>query len=164
MTTSLLPQRLAAARRPASRPAIACQWWLLTIWLHGRRPQLGEVVDGLVRLNVLGRIVLFEWERTAIVRPRAHLDAFLVLPDRVVGVVALPLAASRAELGALLGGLKGACTAVVNTVRGTPGTPLWERGYHALRLRDTPGALARARRFVADAPLRWAPVPEGPDA
>jgi hypothetical protein len=57
-------------------------------------------------------------------------------------------------LGAIIGAFKSAAARRVNLVRGTPGAPLWQRGFHD-RIILGPQALRRAERYIRLNPSRW---------
>lgn len=61
--------------------------YFVTIVTALREPLFGEIVDGEMRLNAAGRIVLEEWQRTPTVRPEMDIDAFVVMPNHVHGIV-----------------------------------------------------------------------------
>jgi len=54
-----------------------------------RAPWLGRVRGGQVELAAAGRIVHDEWARTGALRAGVTLDAFVVMPDHVHGVLVL---------------------------------------------------------------------------
>jgi REP element-mobilizing transposase RayT len=75
-----------------------------------------------------------------------------------------PVAAS---LSTIVGAFKSAVTRRINQLRGTPGTPVWQRNYweHVVR---TDRALDAIRQYIADNPARWTldryhPAPTGTD-
>jgi putative transposase len=45
-------------------------------------------------------------------------------------------------------------------MRGTPGLPVWQRGYHE-RIIRTEGELERIRQYIFDNPARW---PDDPNS
>jgi len=59
------------------------------------------------------------------------------------------------NLGAMVRGYKSAVTTRINALRGTPGTPVWQRNYydHIIRSDRTYNAV---ERYIQDNPLRWA--------
>lgn len=61
--------------------------YFVTICTHGRECRFGEVVDGELQLNDLGRIVEEEWLRTPTVRPNVLLDAYVVMPNHLHAVL-----------------------------------------------------------------------------
>ena len=150
--------------------------YFITFCTHERQPLLGTVEAEAVRLSPFGRIAHAEWERTAALRAEVVLDAFVVMPNHVHALVGIipestsvgahgraplrrndetgkPLRTPR-SLGALVAGYKSSVTAQINRQRGTPGAPVWQRGYHERVVRDDREAEA-FRRYIAENPLRW---------
>lgn len=139
--------------------------YLVTLCTYNRARLFGDVVKGGIRLSQMGKVVRDLWTQTPRVRPGVVLDAFVIMPNHLHGIVGLPRSASsrtytdglrRAErsLGALIGGYKAACTATVNRMLGVPDFRLWQRNYHERIIRDD-RALDRMRRYVAENPARW---------
>ena len=113
--------------------------YFVTVCTAGRRPVFGTVDGPRMELNDVGRAVEEEWKRTAVLRPGVELDAFVVMPNHLHGVVLLPDAASNGllptharplprrsprTLGSVVAGFKAAATSRANALRGTPGAPL----------------------------------------
>ncbi len=149
-------------------------WYFLTFNTKARRPVFGTIVNGRMALNAAGRIAAEEWQKSAEIRPNLVLDAFVVMPDHVHGIVRivategdLPDArTSRGDqqvarqqpprllprsLGAMVAGFKGAVGKRVNVLQGTPGAALWHRNYWDVIVRDDL-ALARIRAYIRDNP------------
>lgn len=141
--------------------------YYLTMMTKDRECLFGEAVRGEVNLNDNGRTVLDEWERSAQIRTVIELDAFVVMPNHIHGVIVIseglgratgrsPLQSgpSRRSLGAFFGGFKAVVTKRINALRGSPGTPVWQRNYfeHVIRSEDS---LNRIRQYIADNPMRW---------
>jgi len=63
--------------------------YFVTICTQGRACLFGEVIDGEMRLNDAGRMVVAEWERLPALFPNVVLDAFVVMPNHVHGIVIL---------------------------------------------------------------------------
>ena len=61
--------------------------YYVTICTVQKQCTFGEVVDGQVRLNEYGKVVEGEWAQSAAVRPYVALDAFVVMPNHVHGVI-----------------------------------------------------------------------------
>jgi hypothetical protein len=61
--------------------------YFVTIATQGRECLFGEVVDGEMVLSDFGNVVVEEWERTAQLRPYVRLDAFVVMPNHVHGII-----------------------------------------------------------------------------
>jgi REP element-mobilizing transposase RayT len=50
---------------------------------------LGEIVDGQMQLNGIGKIVEEEWLRTSNIRPDIQLDSYVVMPNHIHGIIVL---------------------------------------------------------------------------
>ena len=68
-------------RRPAA--------YFVTVCTYRRQCLFGRVVDGRMVLNAWGRIVADEWHRTEQVRDNVVLDAFVVMPNHVHGIICI---------------------------------------------------------------------------
>src|SRR4051794_29606856 len=68
------------------------------------------------------------------------LDAFVVMPNHVHGIVVLEHAgdgsAKRASLSEVVRGFKTYAARRVNLLRGVSGTPVWQRNYYERIVRD----------------------------
>jgi len=154
--------------------------YFVTVVTQRRLHLFGDVADGALVPNQLGLAVRDEWLRTASVRPGTDIDAFVVMPNHLHGIVWLPSDGEGGAggsqpvdrlgrplvsrtLGALVRGFKAASTRRVNIERDTPGSPLWQRNYHEQVIRNR-AHLLQVRRYIFENPLRWASDPENLDA
>ena len=147
--------------------------YYITVCTDGRKLLFGEVIDDEVKLNELGRIAAEEWSKSAQVRSEIELDAWVVMPNHVHGIVMIagrergdqpvaPTGGLRSRsLGALIGGFKSAATSRINAMRCTPGASVWQRNYYEHVIRDE-SALNRIRQYIVDNPARWSEDPENP--
>jgi putative transposase len=152
--------------------------YFITICTHQGKPLFGEVVDGDVVLNEYGQIAHEEWLASEDIRREIELDAFVIMPNHVHGIVWIrdtgddpavgthnvgahsraPLHRPPRSLGSFIAGYKSAVTTRINRmrgVRGTPGAPVWQRNYYERIIRDD-AALGRIREYVQHNPARWA--------
>ncbi len=150
--------------------------YFVTICTRDRECLFGDMVDGGMRLNKFGYIVHEEWEKSVEIREEIELDAFVVMPNHIHGVVIItvgnvgatgrsPLRSGppKRSLGALVGGLKSAVTKRINDLRGTPGIPIWQPNYYEHIIRNAE-SLTRIRQYIFDNPARWAFDRENPAA
>ncbi|MBA2278166.1 MAG: hypothetical protein H0W06_10430, partial [Chloroflexia bacterium] len=63
--------------------------YFITICTANREPLFGAICDGAMQLNPLGRAVEFEWFCSAEIRDEVTLDAFIVMPNHIHGIVLL---------------------------------------------------------------------------
>jgi putative transposase len=63
--------------------------YFVTIVTRNRFAWFGKIVNGAMVLSPSGEIVAQEWQKTAVIRPTVHLDAWVVMPDHVHGIIAI---------------------------------------------------------------------------
>jgi len=63
--------------------------YFITICTFRRAHVFGEIIGGVMRLNLFGDIALEEWKRTGIIRPNAEVDEFVVMPNHLHGIIML---------------------------------------------------------------------------
>src|SRR5574341_1277942 len=63
--------------------------YFVTICTQHRECLFGEVVDGEMQVNVYGRIVQACWDAITIHFPFVALDAFMVMPNHIHGIIVL---------------------------------------------------------------------------
>lgn len=141
--------------------------YFVTICTHERALILGDVIDGAVTLNAAGGVVEEEWLRTFAVRPNVDLDAYVVMPNHVHGVIVIrnrasvtpeqpPLAvaqSARQTLGAVVRGFKGAGVRRLGAECIVP-SPVWQRNFYEHIIRDNRD-LDRIRDYIEQNPHRW---------
>ena len=74
--------------------------YFITICAHHRECLFGEIVDGEMRLNKLGEIVRSHWMKLPQHHAHLQLDAFIVMPNHVHGILVLtddPVGAGSAD-------------------------------------------------------------------
>jgi REP element-mobilizing transposase RayT len=140
--------------------------YFLTLCTQDRDQLFGCVANGAVELTKIGGIVAEEWGRTPAVRPNVELDAFIVMPDHLHGIIVIverddqaPVTAAATlrspahTIGATVRGLK---AAVVRRA----GAPIWQRNYYEHIIRSD-ADLERIRRYIVENPQRWAARRQG---
>jgi len=90
-----------------------------------------------------------------------ELDAFVVMPNHVHGIVVLPRVGHARPLQTIVGTFKSAAARSVNRLRGTPGEPVWQRGYFERVVRSE-RELEALRGYVLNNPDAWYADPENP--
>jgi REP element-mobilizing transposase RayT len=118
-----------------------------------------EVIDCDVRLNEMGTIVQQTWDDLPTHYHGIDLDAFIVMPNHVHGIIIL---ADRPELRhaipEIVRGFK-TFSARRGNERGGKRGALWQRGCYEHVIRNEK-ALDRIRAYIANNPARWADDPE----
>ena len=82
--------------------------YCVTIVTADRVNRFGTVTDGQMRLNLIGQMVLREWQRLPGRFPGLALDTFVVMPNHVHGVLVLGGADGGTGVGANVGADVGA--------------------------------------------------------
>ena len=118
-----------------------------------------------MQMNANGAIVEQEWQRTAELRPYVGLDAFVVMPNHVHGIIAIDEPDSLAckqgnllaakSLGAIIGQFKGSVTKRIRSQESFKNLKVWQRNYHDHVVRNEQ-SLQNIREYVALNPANWA--------
>lgn len=138
----------------------------VTICSHARRPSFGRIVGRAVHVSEVGLVIGAGWQEIPRHFPQVVLDAFVVMPDHVHGILVIqegeiatgPRSRRFGEpvpggLPTIVGSFKAAATRRVNELHGSPGAPLWQRNYFERVLRNE-HELRRARWHIVTNPLR----------
>ncbi len=160
--------------------------YFVTICSLERECIFGEIADGQIGLNALGEIVEVCWHNLPHHYSQLGLDAFVVMPNHIHGIILLgdartcgaeaddghdvgarhasPLRSGTASgsLGAVIGSFKSAAAKQINQMRGTPSALVWLRNYYEHVIRDA-HELDVVRRYVKNNPAQWALDEENPD-
>ena len=154
--------------------------YFVTMVTHQRQCLFGEIVGGQMWLAAYGQVVSEQWLRSALVRDEIELDAFIVMPNHIHGIVirraqpsgvgahgCTPLPSSPPyrpprSLGSLVAGFKSAATKRINEIRGMLGIPVWQRNYYERVIRDDE-ELNRIRQYTVDNPAHWEEDRENPN-
>lgn len=145
--------------------------YFITLCTQDRACLFGKVVNGEMRLNDAGRMVLAEWNRLPERFPHLVLDAFVVMPNHVHGILVITDPAPTVgatvvgatlvvapTVGNIIGAFKSRVT--VEYIRGvkTSGWPpfrgrLWQRNYYEHIIRNE-RALNAIRQYIMENPRR----------
>src|SRR3984957_10465545 len=133
--------------------------YFITACTHNRAMLVGEVIGGDVRLNEMGTIVQQTWDDLPTHYHGIDLDAFIVMPNHVHGVIILADQSERRHaIPEIVRGFKTFSARRVNERAGKSGVR-WQRGYYEHVIRNEK-ALGRIRAYIANNPARWADDPE----
>ena len=154
--------------------------YFITVCTWNRECLFGGIVGGEMRLNEYGDVVRACWGEIPEHVSQTKVDAFVVMPNYVHGVVWInrqgrgtacraptadrvgrfgrPVAGS---LATIVRSFKAAVTKRVNDRRHGPGLPIWQRNYYEHVVRDE-DELTRIRQYIADNPRAWDLDPENP--
>jgi REP element-mobilizing transposase RayT len=138
--------------------------YFVTVCAEQRLCQFGDVVDGCMQLNEVGRRVQQTWEDLPIRFSSIALDTFVVMPNHIHGIIAIVAegaASSAPTLGKIMRAFKSISTIEVNRLLSRTGQPLWQRNYYEPIIRNDDG-LDRIRQYILDNPVNWPEDEENP--
>jgi len=142
----------------------------VTICTQDRQHVFGEVVDGEMRLNDAGRMALSEWEALPRRFPTIDLDAFVIMPNHVHGIIVItqtPIGATTGAttrvaptVGDVVGAFKSITTVLYTRGVKQSGWPpfvgrLWQRNDYEHIIRDERES-ERIREYILNNPANWA--------
>ncbi len=136
-------------------------YWV-TIKLHRPQPLFGSVHDDGVHLSDIGEMIDAEWQNLPSRYPSVALDAYVVMPDHIHGLLTLfesPLSAPGLTLGRVIGTFKSVTT--INYGRGVRERGwmpyeryFWLEDYYEHVVRGEADLISK-RLYVERNPWRW---------
>lgn len=152
--------------------------YFVTICTHHREPFLGTIENAQSIPAEAGSAVLAAWFDLPRRFPSVELDAFVVMPNHVHGILVfvgtgMPVgghfirgaargaASSAPTLGDVMRAFKSISGIAINRILKRSGVPAWQRNYYEHIIRDS-RELDGAQRYITDNPLRWEFDPENP--
>jgi putative transposase len=128
--------------------------YFVTICTERRDRCLGEIATGQVSHSPYGEIVAREWQRIPGPHPRVDLDAWIVMPDHVHGILILKPAPQEtaASLGTILGTFKSKSTKGIRAMGYRDFE--WQDRFHDHILKDVE-ELEQVRTYIRQNPQRW---------
>jgi len=150
--------------------------YYITVCTYRRDYLFGEVSDGEMHLNDLGHLVTDCWHDLPEHYLHVELDAFVVMPNHIHGILILTNAGRldavhetgvdgtvdrviRHPVPEIVRAFKTLSARRVNRVRDTPGTPLWQRNYYEHIIRDD-RSLNEIREYIMNNPAAWDTDPD----
>lgn len=167
MTLSKNKYRIESAR---------CQHWdytadgyyFVTICTRDRQCFFGDVIDGKMQLSAIGQIVAEEWQKTEQIRSNVQIDAWVVMPNHLHGIVIIrnhdvetfrrnvsTTDKSRLKsnsLGSIIGQFKSVCTKRIWAAGFTDFK--WQTRFYDQIVRDRE-SVSRIREYIINNPIRW---------
>lgn len=153
--------------------------YFVTICTRNRACLFGTVADGEMQLNNAGRIAKAAWDELPERCPSVCLDAVIVMPNHVHGIVIVGaqfiapsdgFGTATIDQGAInhaptLGEMVRAYKAASTRLIRQAGTPdfAWQRNYYEHVVRDEE-SLDRIRQYILNNPVRWEFDRENPAA
>jgi REP element-mobilizing transposase RayT len=140
--------------------------YFVTVCTHNRECLFGTVTDGNMIPSKTGDIVAFCWHDLPAHYPHITIDAFVVMPNHIHGIIILrhpdnvgaglkpAPTMQRHGLPEIVRGFKTFSARRINAVRITPGMPLWQRNYYEHVIRDERD-LNAIREYIVGNPVGW---------
>jgi len=124
-----------------------------------------------MELNEYGHIISSCWHNLPEYHPHVTLSAFIVMPNHVHGIVVINRAdpesvsvgtGKQRSLFEIVRVFKTSSSRRINKVRGTTGSPVWQRSYweHVIRNQE---AFNRIHEYIMANPRRWHLDRENPE-
>ncbi|MEW6657025.1 MAG: transposase [Thermodesulfobacteriota bacterium] len=128
----------------------------------------GKVVEGEMQLNEYGDIVVDCWLDLPKHYSNIESDYYVIMPNHMHGIITILVGAGlkpapTRPLSEIVRGLKTFSSRAINTLRGAPGKPVWQRNYYERIIRNEE-SLNRIREYIATNPWRWDLDRENPQA
>ncbi len=148
--------------------------YFVTICSRDKGLTFGKVVGEQVNANRFGMVLADCWNDLPNHFPNVALDAFVVMPNHVHGIIVIlddalvgaglrPAPTKRCPLSEIVRAFKSFSARRINEIRNTPGQPVWQRNYFDHIIRDSK-SLDRIREYVRTNPQRWSFDKENPSA
>ncbi len=142
--------------------------YFVTICTHQRDCLFGSVINGQMILNEYGKIVEQTWFDLVNHVGNVELDAFVVMPNHVHGIIIIidnsdvvgagsepaPTLRKSQPLPEIVRQFKTFSAKRINQIRRTAGVPVWQRNYyeHIIRQEEV---LQQLRAYISENPQRW---------
>jgi putative transposase len=130
--------------------------YYITIVTQSREYLFGEVVNAEMILNRFGQIVQYAWYDLPKHYPHVELDTFCSMPNHVHAIIVLTdrIVVKRHPLSEVVRAFKSFSARRINSLRKTPGIPVWQRNYYEHVIRDENDLQAK-RDYILSNPLNW---------
>jgi putative transposase len=139
--------------------------YFVTVVTAGREELFGAVTGGEMLLSAAGTVVAEVWAGLPSHYPRVSLDAFIIMPNHVHGIVQLGRQmmadGKHVPLSEIVRAFKTYSARRVNLLRGVSGAPVWQRNYYERVIRDDQ-ELGHVRQYIAENPSHWNDDSENP--
>ncbi len=163
-------------RRSIRLPDYDYRWpgaYFVTLVTHNRLPLFGEIRNGDMQFNAAGQMIDRWWRELPHKYPKIELDAYILMPTHLHGVIVKPFnaqsnddVATDVALSRVMQWFKTMTSnEYIRQVKQAGWPPfegrVWQRNYYEHVVRDE-ADLARIRQYIADNPAQWADDEENP--
>ena len=143
-------------------------WYYVTICTKDMKCWFGEVKNGKMILNDIGKILGEEWLRTSDLRKMVELDYYVIMPNHFHGILIIDgmenidevvethsdasLHNVENNLSDIIRGFKGSCTKQIHL--SVNSTFKWQSRFYDHIIRNE-NDLRRIRTYIQNNPLKW---------
>ena len=156
--------------------------YFITVCTHQRTHLFGEIIDGNMILNEIGRILLKCWREIPEHFSMVRVDEFIIMPNHMHGIIVIDAVGAIHEsprytahpqraihesplqinivarrnmiIPKLVGRFKMQAAKQINIFRNTPITPIWQRNYWE-RIIRTEQEMQLVRQYIRNNPVQW---------
>lgn len=152
--------------------------YFVTICSYQREPLFGAVIENSMKLNLTGSLIDKLWSELPEKFPQIKLHEYIVMPNHIHGIIEIvtpegvinhaptesgitvgaqfiaPCLAKRYTIGNIIRVFKARCTHAVNSIRNTPGLPVWQRNYYEHIIRNE-AAYLKIADYIKNNPQKW---------
>lgn len=142
--------------------------YFVTLCTQHRKRLFGDIVNGELRLNDKGQVIVNYWEWLAEAHGYILLDEYVVMPNHLHGIIVItdcrrdeqgtpePTVPTekRKPLGRLIGAFKTASTNRINRSAAIVGNKIWQRNYWEHIIRNE-HELNLIRAYIRNNPAQW---------
>ena len=157
-------------------------WYYITICAYERRSLFGNIKNGKMILNKLGKVIEEEWMRTKEIRKNVDLDYYVIMPNHLHGIIIIEqpiedVGATRRvaqnkedraiqriaptketlipnSLGSIIGQFKSKVTKRLREFPGNSELKIWQRNYYEHIIRNELD-LQNIRQYINLNPVKW---------
>ena len=141
--------------------------YFVTICTYGKEYLLGEIIDSTMHLSVAGEIVRYCWNDLPQHYINVCLDAFVVMPNHIHGILVLKgtteykMKSKCHGLSEIVRGFKTYSSKRINAERAVKGVKFWQRGFYDHIIRNDVD-LSAIREYIVHNPSGWSKDEEHP--
>lgn len=131
--------------------------YFVTICTWQRQHLFGEIVSGTMQINELGSIGEWHWHKLVKYHPHLELDAFVVMPNHIHGILVLTengRSPKHQSLSEIIRGFKTFSARHINRYRHLVGVPVWQRGFYDRIIRNHE-AWQNIQHYIFNNPSNW---------
>ncbi len=149
-------------------------YYFITICTHQRQNLFGQIIEGKMYLNELGKIIGNQWHNIPKRFDNVQIEKFVIMPNHFHGIihvrrgaVSAPVRKNNVQrtgggtpplrpvlLGNVIAYFKYNAAKQINLIRQTPGQPVWQRNYYETVIADN-NAYAAIWEYIDHNPDKW---------